>query len=162
MEFEEILEAECEYGYPVKDIQTFGGIHLIYKVPLEDRGSLLLPEIVKQKSIKNIIFIRGLVISGSEPFRRKHKTKEIVWDNAIQDWKVEWTVWDAETAYPSSVQTGDGILYTSYNLGSVRVDGLREPLPFVRETDIVSRIPRKDMPRVTLTQKALDCSQPYV
>lgn len=157
LDLEKFLDMETEFGWKLRDVTTFNGHHLVYKVPTQETGLVILPDLYKKKSVKNIVMIRGFVICSSGPFNRKSAKRTYVWDRKAEQNKLKWVVREANNPFPSEVQPGDGILYMSYNVGKVKVVGMSEPLVMVREIDIVAKFPSNQAQMVGLPKKAYKC-----
>jgi len=158
--FEELLESETEHGWKVKDFSPIQGHHLVMKIPDKER-IVALPEKYLTRTIRNIVYIRGLVLRSTGPFTRKYSRKLWKWNPKKEDFEVKWRVTEAKIPSPSEISPGDGIVYNSYNVGKVRVKGVREPLVIVRELDIWAKFPYKDVYRIDLTEQAINCSDGY-
>jgi hypothetical protein len=157
LDLDKFLDMETEYGWKLRDVELFYGHHLVYKIPTQETGKVILPDIYKKKSVKNIVMIRGFVIRTSNPFNRKIARKDYIWDRKAGQLALKWVVREANNPIPSDVRPGDGILYMSYNVGKVKVVGMSEPLVMVREIDVVARFPSNQAQRVGLPKKAYKC-----
>jgi co-chaperonin GroES (HSP10) len=140
MELKDILDLKTVSGYPVRKLRMRGGHNLLMKLRIPgstDKG-LLLPDRFTRRSIENVVSTKGLVVIASEPFRPKLLKTKYKWNNALSCPTPHSETRDAQFMVESSVQAGDHVLYTSYNIGKVEVVGLDEPLVIVREIDIIA------------------------
>jgi hypothetical protein len=149
---------DTELGWKVGDFQPINGHHLVYKIPLGETfaGSrIILPPEVQRKATRNVTMIRGFVLKTSGPWHRKRPLKRIVWDNEGDCWKVDWTILEAKDPLETDIPLGCCALYTSYNMGRIKVRGLGDPLVVVREIDIDAIFDPKEIERVALGAKAM-------
>jgi hypothetical protein len=148
-----------EWG-PLSQIRMQNGNHLVMKVvaPPMTSGSngvaIALTQQTRKTSVGNLSMIRGLVVKGSESYRRRRSKKYFIdeydpIDNIFKP-KLKWRVTRGNDRFPAGIQTGDAIIYNSYNLGRLRVDGLVSPLVIVREMDILATFPRELMDQITV------------
>jgi hypothetical protein len=149
---------ETEMGWKVSDFQPINGHHLVYKIPLGETfaGSrIILPKGVQRKATGNVTMIRGFVLKTSGPWHRKRPIKRIVWDNKAESFKVDWKILEAREPLETDIPAGCCALYSSYNMGKIRVRGLDEPLVVVREIDIDAIFAPVAIERVALGNKAM-------
>jgi hypothetical protein len=144
------LDLETEKGWRIRDLELLNGHHLVYKLPIEDKDQVLLPDEFKKKSIKNVTMIRGLVLRVSAPFARKRTKKYWVWDSKKEDMVHKWRLHEGIKLFPPDIQEGHGILYASYNVGKIKANGITEPLVIIRDIDVLATFPISESKRVDL------------
>lgn len=151
-------EMKTEAGWRVRDVNLVNGHHLIYKIPLgeKSKGGITLPPQYRKKATRNVIMILGYVVGVSNPWRRKHNRKYLVWDKIGETWKTEWKVWDGKAVLPADFEAGSCVLYNTYNVGKVKSPELSDPLVVVRDIDIAAHFSVGDLERVKLGERSLD------
>jgi hypothetical protein len=128
---------KTEFGVPVKKIRLLNGHNLVYKIPRADTtGSLKLPDTYVRKSVRNLIAIKGLVIKVTEPYRPKVSKIIYVYNSAYNEQLPRSIVKDCKKPIEAVLTPGEFIVYNSYNVGMVAVEGLPEPLVIVRDIDL--------------------------
>lgn len=152
----EILEMLTSTGYRVGDLRMMNGNHLVQKLRMDNElefssgKKMLLPDVHTRKSIGNLVAIKGLVIVPSIPWRPKVlKTKyeySEIHGTPIPKSKVV----NTGALVSTSLQSGDGIVYNSYNIGKIEVVGLDEPLVIIREIDMMSQFLLSDADEIEL------------
>jgi len=167
MTWEELQALETEYGRPISSFHMRNGHYLVLKVEIETMTDgthgepIALAGTTKRKSVGNLHAVRGLVLRATSRFVVKRARKKYRWKwkwagkmqprlNREGYW-VPYNVVEKD----AEVQVGEGVVYNSYNVGKISVEGLRDPLVIVREMDIVASFDREYMANVDLTDLAL-------
>jgi len=167
MTWEEIQALQTEYGRPVSAFRMTNGNNLVMKVEIEAMTdgthgeSIALAGTTMRKSVGNLHAVRGLVLRNSAPFvvksaRKKHRWK---WGWAgkmhVREKREHYWVPYRIAVTEPALHENEGIVYTSYNVGKIAVEGLRDPLVIVREMDVVAAFDREYMADVDLTDLAM-------
>lgn len=155
-ELERILDSETDLGCIVRKIQLRNGHYLIKKESIPEKVSLLsMPEIVLRKSVTNLVVIKGRIIIASAPYQPWVQQSVYEWNEAVgQQLRREKPIRCAEVVDPP-LRSGDGVMYQSYNVGKVRVEGLDEELVIVRDIDILCSFDWKHQRKVQVSDFAL-------
>ena len=131
-----------EFGVPVKQVRLLNGNNLVYKIPSADTlGMFKLPDTYVRKSVRNLIAIKGLVVKVTEPYVPKVAKIVYVFNAAYNEPIPRSIVKDCKRPIDAVLTPGEFIVYNSYNVGTVSVVGLPEPLVIVRDIDLFVAYP---------------------
>jgi hypothetical protein len=154
----DFLDRWTDLDCKVKDIKLVNDHYLVYKIKAENKSSgkggtkILMPDIFVEKSIRNLSIIKGLVVKASDPFRSRIVRKRLVgFDVVTGNWTPKAIV-KVGTVQQPVVAQGDGILYNSYCVGKVAVEGYEEPLVIVRGIDIEASFPMEVSDSISLSR----------
>lgn len=156
LDLADFADLQTEFGVPVRNLRLKGGHYLVYKVPMADNPFFVLPDVYKSRAVKNIVAIKGFVLRSSEPFHPKKAKRYWEWDMK-QDPPVEMPKYKTVTLpeTEASVQPGDCVLYNSYNIAKVAVEGHTEPLVIIRDVDLLATWRPEVDSRVALSDHAI-------
>jgi hypothetical protein len=137
---EEILHLEVRPGVKVKDIRMMNGHNLVCKTQMADMtpGRIVLPNKYRKKSICNLVAVKGLLVTVSEPYRPKIVKTTMKYSEAFGHEIPQHKTVDLDKILPSVMVAGECILYNSFNMGRVEVPGLDDGLIMVRDCDVLA------------------------
>jgi len=104
---------------------------------------ILLPDQYKKRAIKNVIAIKGFVLRATAPYGTIRAKQYWVWDEKAGQEMPRYKTKTLPKANPE-VKAGDCVLYNSYNIAHVFVQGLPDPLVIIREIDMFTVWDPKD------------------
>lgn len=160
----ELLERTTSLGCKLKDIRLQNGHCLVLKVrsATTSKGGIELPDTFTKKSVGNLKALKGVILSASQPYRRHSKYRKVEFSHAYGE-----SIWRshprkcggmsvfASAECPPAVTDGDAVVYNSYNVGKIQVDGCEEDVCIVRECDILCRFPAEKIDDVNLSDFAV-------
>jgi hypothetical protein len=153
------MDLEADGGVKVRDYRLQNGHYLVFKIPMADLTSgvvpLVLPDIYKKRAVKNVVAIKGFVLRSSEPYCPVRAKTYWEWDEKAGQQMPKHKL----KTFPQTeaeVRPGDCVLYSSYNIAHIAVNGLLDPLVIIREIDMLTVWDPKDDDSIQLSDHALD------
>ncbi len=163
---EEILDMVTHHGDTVRSTSMRNGHYLVQKYCKDNRtsGGLYLPDIHVKRTISNLHAIIGRIIIPSAPWKYHHQfpfSKKSPYegqsgehiDEIQHRWKnkQKYRKENSEKICdPKDLAQDSHMVYNSYNVARILVEGLIEPLVVVRYVDIELLIPKGELSKVTL------------
>lgn len=132
------LRLKTASGLPLNKLKMRGGHYLVFKCPMAENPYLQLPDSFKSRAIKNIVAIKGFVVIASQPWHPVVAKRYWEWDKTSGMEMPRYKTVTMDVAKDAEVKAGQCILYNSYNIGKVKVNGLIEELVIIREIDMMA------------------------
>ena len=168
MELDDLLSRQTEYGCTVSSLRLLSDHYLVQKIRIESMSEgqhgvrIHLPGTHTKRSTANMVLIKARVVRASEPFLSVHPQKRIVaWDSNHGQFRYKTPLKYGVLQGPR-VLPGEGVFYTGFNEGKVAVEGLDEPLFFIRGIDIEAAIPAEAIDQVQVGDFAMSRSSSAV